>query len=283
MCGRLACSLDPEEIHNSCTITKSSKTIKPKWKNDSGYTYKPFYNGPPTTVVPVLTFQPELNQKDVEESLSLVPMKWGFTPSFEVNPQALAHTHNCRLENVLKSSLYRDSLNSKKRCVVVAEGFYEWQTASGPDQKQPFFIYQGVESKNVHSNKKHLMHMAGLWTIKNTDEGQKYSCTILTMESDDSLNWLHHRMPIILNTDQEILTWLDFKRFNNDEALKIVSEPFNKRSGSEFKLKSYTVNKKFVNKSTCNEKECMVKFDVKRPNTLDSWLKPAKKAKMESV
>ncbi|KRT83195.1 hypothetical protein AMK59_4746 [Oryctes borbonicus] len=209
MCGRLACSLCPEGIPKACGLSdRNGKQVEPKWKNDSQYEYKPFYNGPPTTTVPVLIYDSKRDSRESQDYF-LVAMKWGYTPNFTVNPQTLAHTHNARVENIVNSNMYRHSLISNGRCVIVAEGFYEWQTTPGAGNKQPYFIYQNPEEKeseseDTGSNGKYLMKMAGLWTSRKTENALQYSCTIFTIESDKSLSWLHHRMPIILNNQDEI-------------------------------------------------------------------------------
>ncbi|KAK9738604.1 SOS response associated peptidase (SRAP) [Popillia japonica] len=282
MCGRVACTLCPEDIPKSCGINdRNGKSVEPKWSNDSQYTYKPFYNGPPTTTVPVVLYDSK-KSKGESGNYSLVPMKWGFTPNFPVNSQALAHTHNARVENVVNSNMYRSSLISNGRCIVVIEGFYEWQTTPGAGNKQPYFIYQNpyetdVKSEDSESNNKYLMKMAGLWTSKKTPDGVQYSCTIFTTESDKTLSWLHHRMPIILNTSDEINDWLDYENVTYAKILPEIKKSFWDRTRNELKLKHYTVDKSYVNKSTCNDPKCMAKYTVKRPNTLDNWLSAKKK------
>ncbi|GJQ78851.1 HMCES [Trypoxylus dichotomus] len=279
MCGRLACSLCAEDIPKACGLsTKNGKHVEATWKNDSLYSYKPFYNGPPTTTIPVVIYD---SKKDGlgSQDYFLVPMKWGFTPNFAVNPQALAHTHNARVENIVNSNMYRHSLVSNGRCIIVAQGFYEWQTTPGALNKQPYFIYQDPNETDSESgiNNKYLMKMAGLWASRKTDNGLEYSCTIFTTESDKSLSWLHHRMPIILSNRKEINDWLDYENVPYNRILPEIKKPFLDRSKDEYKLRYYTVDKNYVNKSTCNDPKCMDKLVVKRPNTLDGWLTTKKK------
>lgn len=122
--------------------------------------------------------------------------------------------------------MYKPSLNKGKRCIVVADGYYEWQTAKGEHFKEPYFVYQENKPDNDiedadNDTIKHLIKLAGLFNIiknevlntfnpqfyiiKNMLQNEtKYTCTILTKEADKTMSWMHHRMPIILNTQQEI-------------------------------------------------------------------------------
>lgn len=57
------------------------------------------------------------------------------------------HTHNARYETVTQSPLYRPCLANGRRCIVLAEGYYEWQTTPGENNKQPYYLYQEPSSK----------------------------------------------------------------------------------------------------------------------------------------
>ena len=97
----------------------------------------------------------------------------------------------------MTSKLYKPSL-AKGRCVVVCEGFYEWERSGGV--KQPYLVYRpGGE----------VLYMAGLYSVWRGGEGAPvYNYTIITRESNKILSWLHHRMPAFLSPHQ-FSTWLN--------------------------------------------------------------------------
>ena len=132
---------------------------------------------------------------------------------------------------------YKPSLDSGRRCVLVLEGFYEWQTvnkALKSSERPAYYIYQEQEQGIKMDDKStwnaenvNLMKIAGLFDRWEDENGDSiYSFSIITFESDDKMNWLHHRAPAILETDAQVSDWLDFKRIPADRALKsVIKQP----------------------------------------------------------
>lgn len=120
---------------------------------------------------------------------------------------------------------------------MLLEGFYEWQTVNKTlksSERAAYYIYQTqeesikMEDKTTWSAENvNLMKIAGLfdrWIDENGDS--IYSYSIITFESDDKMNWLHHRAPAILETDSQISDWLDFERIPAETALKnVIKQP----------------------------------------------------------
>lgn len=101
----------------------------------------------------------------------------------------------------------------KRRCLILADGFYEWKGQKG--QKQP--IYLTLPDGN-------LFAFAGLWEIwdnKGKDETPYRSCTILTRESSESVMQIHDRMPVILQLDS-YSSWLDLDNQDGDLLHDII-------------------------------------------------------------
>lgn len=123
-------------------------------------------------------------------------------------------TNNCRLESMLTSRLYGTSFRKGQRCVIVCEGFYEWQTTKGAkaSEREAYYCYmpQGKickEEKGEDDSTKHmkLLHIAGLFDVWTDENGDNiYSYSVITFESVQHFAWLHHRSPAILETDQQI-------------------------------------------------------------------------------
>lgn len=197
-----------------------------------GRSYQPSFNIAPTDLTPVLISRAHLTEDDKDlAKRSLVPMMWGIIPRFhkagDYKKHGL-HTHNCRLERVMESRVFKPALMSGQRCVVICEGFYEWATAT-PD-KTPYFIHAVqkdpttlIEDRNTWPENVEdlvLLKMAALFDVWTDAKGdQMWSYSVITRESDDVLSWLHHRTPILLETEEQVNDWLDYKRIGAQEAL----------------------------------------------------------------
>lgn len=286
MCGRLACTLAPPgEIRRLCIC--NDKDSNEFINVPNYYEYSPFYNGPPTTVVPVLAWKSNfpdiIKQTQSTSDICLTSMRWGMIHTYQIEKSQTYQTHNARFEGVLKSPMYGPCLTSGKRCVILANGYYEWKSTVGENWKEPYFVYQtpNMENKNlsIHDNK-YIMKLAGLFNIIREGSTVKFSCTILTRQSDDAMSWLHHRIPIVLNTSEDIESWLNPAKASYEEALnKLPVYSQEKPRTEQYKLRYHIVDRSFVNKSTCNDPKCIEQKSLKRKsvNTLDSWLKKAKK------
>ncbi|KAK0053824.1 embryonic stem cell-specific 5-hydroxymethylcytosine-binding protein-like isoform X1 [Biomphalaria pfeifferi] len=145
MCGRTACTLEPNDIAASCTYTDKNGTRKqPHWVDaPGGQKYYPSYNKAPTSFNPVLTSSQHFVKPDIksERDRILMPMKWGMTPSwYHGDPYKVPYeTNNCRAEGMLDKKTYKVALKKGYRCVVLADGFFEWQTTK--EGKQAFLFY----------------------------------------------------------------------------------------------------------------------------------------------
>ena len=223
MCGRTACTLAPDQISTACSY-KDVNGIKrnPKWakisaKQDS---YKPSPNIGPKTFTPVLV-SPKRFSKEVEpeenEDRILCEMQWGLIPSWHKGTEDSFKFNmiNCRSDTLLEKSSFKGPLERGQRCVVLAEGFYEWQTNKS-GRKQPYFLQFGKkESANSDDDSdkegKCLVKMAALYDKWYSPESRDplYSYTIITVAACEPLKWLHDRMPAILETDEDVCQWLD--------------------------------------------------------------------------
>jgi putative SOS response-associated peptidase YedK len=125
-------------------------------------------------------------------------LRWGLVPSWAKSPNTGMKMINARLETVSERPAYRRAFE-RFRCLIVADGFYEWQpTPGGP--KQPFHITRDDGG---------LFSFAGLWSIWHAPDGSTLrTCTILTTAANSAIAQLHDRMPVILERDAE-QPWLD--------------------------------------------------------------------------
>lgn len=253
MCGRTACTLAPDEVCKACSSraldSKGNKQYRAAdWHDHPGnHNYSPRQNVAPTSFTPVMLSERHVRgvkrQSEGEEVPSkyvIQPMMWGLIPPFYKGPSATGHgfkTNNCRVEDIEEKKSYKPSLLKGQRCVVLCDGFYEWQSTKGEKDKQPYFIYapqpEGVEIWNRDTWDKpdvwsaeegwkgpRLLKIAGLFSSWTSTEGEEVmSYTVVTMESGKKFGELHHRVPAILETDQDVEDWLDHSRLGYKEAL----------------------------------------------------------------
>lgn len=167
----------------------------------------PSYNVAPTDHVPVVL---ERTDEPPERTRQLHTARWGLIPSWAKDPGAAATMINARIETVADKPAFRGPV-ARRRCVVPARGYFEWQRGTGR-AKQPYFIHP----------KRGLLAMAGVfewWRDPSApaDDADRWvlSASVLTTVPVPGLAHIHDRMPVLL-TPAEIPDWLD--RRNEDAA-----------------------------------------------------------------
>ncbi len=125
-------------------------------------------------------------------------LRWGLVPAWSREPSTGLKMINARVETAAEKPAYRRAFE-RYRCLIVADGFYEWQPVAG-SPKQPFHITRADGAPFA---------FAGLWSIWHAPDGRTLrTCTILTTGANAAIASLHSRMPIILAADAE-RPWLD--------------------------------------------------------------------------
>lgn len=282
MCGRTCMTMEPKKICQACA--KNNKPLKWRPEYNLGRKYEGHldgkgFNTAPQDISPVLASNAHFDTVKSSETV-VVPMLWGVIPSWhkgDYRKHGLT-TNNCRLEDLPNSKLYSPLLKAGKRCVVLCEGFYEWQTVTGAksSSRKVYYIFfpqeKGIrmEDKATWEDKKlNLFKVAGLFDFWADERGDKiFSYTVITYESNETLSWLHHRTPAILETQQQVDDWLDFQRVPEKEALQLLT-PVKQ-------LEWYQVSN-YVNNSRNKSDQCNKPLDqVKKGNKLmENWLKRA--------
>ncbi|XP_030274825.1 abasic site processing protein HMCES isoform X1 [Sparus aurata] len=321
MCGRTACTLAPDEVSRACSYrNRGGRRRQPRWRDGDEDKYRPSYNKSPQTMSPVLLSQRHFDKTAPVDECVLASMRWGLVPSWfkEKDPSMMHYsTTNCRSENILEKKSYKDPLAKGQRCVILADGFYEWKRQD--KVKQPFFIYfpQTLEktedqddpttsARNKENSKSacppveaspdlteeeeeaagewtgwKLLTMAGLfdcWTPPGGGE-PLYTYSIITVNASPNLENIHHRMPAILVGEEEVRRWLDFGEVKSLDALKLLQ--------SKDILTFHPVSS-LVNNSRNNSPECLQPVDLNskkesKPTAsskmMKSWLTSSASAK----
>ena len=192
----------------------------------------PRYNIAPSQPVAAIRIDPETTTRQ------LVQLRWGLIPSWATDPKIGYQCINAKAETVAEKPSFRAAFR-KRRCLVVATGFYEWQVQG--KQKQPMWI--GLNDQRPFA-------FAGLWEQWQPPEGEAIeSCTILTTEPNDLMKPIHQRMPVLLPTEA-YEQWLD-SRVQDFPALHSWLHPY---PGDD--LRAYPVST-LVNNPRHDRPECL--------------------------
>lgn len=188
-----------------------------------------------------------------ETKYKLQAMKWGLIPFWTKRAPDYGgqlKTINCRDDSLAQAGGMWNTMKQKKRCIIIAEGFYEWLKKNGGREKVPHF----VKRKDGQ-----LMCLAGLWDCVKYQgqEEELYTYTIITTSSNKQLKFLHDRMPVILDNGSDAMkTWLDPGRSSWSKELQTLLRPY------DGELECYPVDKA-VGKVGNNSPSFIIPIDSK--------------------
>lgn len=183
MCGRYASFRENQDLADAFAITLFDVAD-----------WTPSWNIPPTTDVRIVVERPD-EASGTQRQLRTA--RWGLVPSWAKDISIGARMFNARSETVAEKPSFRAAV-AKRRCLVPADGYFEWQARAGA--KQPFYIHPNDE----------VLAFAGLYEFwrPSPDAAWLVSTTILTMDSAGDLAPIHDRMPV-MPTPDAWAAWLD--------------------------------------------------------------------------
>lgn len=193
MCGRFVSSTPADQL---------ASTFHAAWSDGPGR--RPSWNVAPTVQVWTVV------QDD--DGRRLTTSRWGLVPPWAESPVVGARMINARAETLSERRAFRAAFR-RRRCIVPADGFYEWQVVPGQRAKQPHYL---------HDPQGRVLAFAGLWErwrprTGDGDGDEILSCTIVTRAATPQVATVHDRMPAILPDDAWDL-WLD-PGVTDDEVL----------------------------------------------------------------
>jgi putative SOS response-associated peptidase YedK len=192
----------------------------------------PRYNIAPTQPVAAVRLAHD------SQSRELAMLHWGLIPSWAKDPKIGARMINARSETVAEKPSFRAAFR-RRRCLIVADGFYEWQKINSA--KQPFFI---------RLRDGQAFAFAGLWEYwQGPDDSTIQSCTLLTTQPNDLLRAVHNRMPVILSPKYYDL-WLD-PEVQQAAELQPLLRPY-----PEEEMEAFPVSR-FVNRPANDDPKCI--------------------------
>jgi len=187
---------------------------------------RPRYNIAPSQKIPVIVQR---------ENRQLTEMRWGLIPFWAEDTKIGYHTINARAETIAKKPAFRNAFR-KRRCLVVADNFFEWQKVNG--EKIPRLIRMKSER---------LFAMAGLYEYWERKSGKVVeSCTIVTTEANDFIRPIHDRMPVILRPENEE-AWLN-PDLQEVESIKHLLDPVSADLMEEYEISTYVNDPKHTGK-----------------------------------
>jgi len=193
------------------------------------------YNIAPTQPVAAIT------QREDERVLDA--FRWGLIPSWAKDPAIGNRLINARAETLAEKPAFKSALK-RRRCLIPADGFYEWSTPEKAKSKEKTPHYIRMKTGE-------LFAFAGLWDEWKSPDGEEVrSCTIITTTPNELITPLHHRMAVILKPEHESL-WLDPTLDDADELAQLL-KPY-----AADALEEYTVSTR-VNTPAFDEESCLL-------------------------
>jgi len=146
----------------------------------------------------------------------LEQMRWGLVPSWAKDEKIGDRLINARAESLTEKAAFKTAFR-KRRCIIPADGFYEWQRFEGTKKKQPMF---------VHRRDGEPIGFAGLWEVWREDADAPWllSCTIVTTRANSVMEPVHDRMPVML-PETAWKTWLDVRVNERAELEPLLVPP----------------------------------------------------------
>lgn len=190
MCGRFALYTDP-------------LALAKRFQTENLLELRPSYNVAPSQMIPIV------RHEDGHRLCAIV--RWGLIPSWAKDIKIGYSTINARAETVSEKPAFRSAFKNR-RCLIPADGYFEWKETPDSKVKQPWYI-------SLKSEK--LMALAGLWEYWQGNDGSEVeSCTIIVTAGNELMQPIHDRMPVIL-PEESWEKWLDSTNTNKDglEAL----------------------------------------------------------------
>jgi putative SOS response-associated peptidase YedK len=203
MCGRYAASRSPDDLAIEFEAVKAEGQAP----------LAADYNVAPTKDVYVVRHKKE---RDAEGALTggghreLRAVRWGLVPSWAKDVSVGNRMLNARVESLTDKPAFRTAARTR-RCLVPADGWFEWAKRLDAPTKQPYFITPEDGS---------TLAMAGLWEVWGRGDDRLYTCTVVTAPAVGALAEIHDRMPLVLPPDRWA-EWLDPAR----EDVEALIEP----------------------------------------------------------
>jgi len=186
-------------------ITSPADAVRALFDYDERPNFPPRYNVAPTQPIPIVRLA------DGKRAFALV--RWGFLPAWVKDPKTFSLLVNARGESVLDKPAFRNAMR-RRRCLVPADGFYEWGAAAAGGAKRPYFVRPRSGGP---------IAFAGLWETWTGPNGEEVdTAAIVTTRGNVALAPIHDRMPVIVAPEAFNL-WLDCAKVDAMTATALIA------------------------------------------------------------
>jgi putative SOS response-associated peptidase YedK len=232
VCGRFTIISDPVAFQLEFDLP-----VAESWQPD----WQPHYNVTPTQLIPIV---------DNAQERKINWMQWGLLPVWAKEKKDNYRLINVRAETILEKVTFRKIMQKGQRCLILADGFYEWQApAKGKGPKTPFYF---------HLKGSKPFAFAGLWDISVLPDGQSApTCAIITCAPNELVSPVHNRMPVILDAHKG-WAWMSSQP---DTQLLSLLQPFPAKQ-----MEAYAVSP-LVNSPASDQPECIQPAKPISPNS----------------
>jgi putative SOS response-associated peptidase YedK len=198
------------------TITSAPEAIRALFRYEEQPNFPPRYNVAPTQPIPIVRLH--------EDRRQFALVRWGLLPSWVKDPKTFTLLINARGESVTTKPAFRAAMK-RRRCLIPADGFYEWKAVGG--RKQPYFVRLKSGAP---------MAFAGLWENWMGPNGEELeTAAIITADANRLLAPIHSRMPVIIQPEAFDL-WLNCADVDATTAAALIAP------ASEDLLEAYEVS-----------------------------------------
>ena len=219
MCGRFTLSVDPVDLQLEFQIPE----MPAKWH--------PRYNIAPSQPVAVLT---DSNKRTVDF------FQWGLVPGWAKDISIGSKLINARSETIMEKPSFKSAFQ-RRRCLILADGFYEWKRSSGGNSASMPFRFTLKNEKPFA--------FAGIWELwQNSAGSELHTCAIITCSANSIVFPIHERMPVILDANS-CWQWLEE---NDPKVLNSIMRGYNPEL-----MRVYPVSKA-INNPTYEDKTCIL-------------------------
>lgn len=193
-------------------LTGPHEAVRAYFDYGNDHPFPPRYNIAPTDPVAIV-------RPGGRHARELVLVRWGLIPSWVKDPAEFSTLVNARAETLAQKPSFRSALRHK-RCLVPANGYFEWTGPRG--NKQPYYVHRAQWQAEAPDDTLPPLAFAGLYEDWLGPDGSEIdTMAIVTVAANRAVSALHPRMPALL-ARQDFDAWLDVKSVRDEEALKLL-------------------------------------------------------------
>jgi putative SOS response-associated peptidase YedK len=199
MCGRFVSARERQALIDEFSVARDEVT------GDLALDY----NVAPTDAIYAVMTRAPRDDHDAPPARELRTARWGLIPSWAKDLSGAGRLINARAETVTAKPSFRNAF-ARRRCLIPADGYYEWRTLASPDggkpRKQPYYIHRADGAGMAFAGLYELWRDAAL--PADHPKAWLWTAAIITTRATDEVGWVHDRMPMVISPDRWA-EWLD--------------------------------------------------------------------------